>query len=253
MTKQDLVNHRKYVEALISRYSQYIDEYKFDEFRHVIYNPYLDKDGDDEVWLRETYNSLASDIKLGSFESPGQLAARYLTQTICRLEDMSDLINDTLKHNSDGSSPFDLFTFYFKDKLVINSDEIPAWYFKGTKFHGGRGNSIHVKAKKIHKEAFKDVYMAGGSLYVEEGCEEIDKSAIEGSFINSIYLPRSLKRLGIQAFNSSVVMSNVYYNGTSSEYIKLLKNSKWKKIPKAHQPVVCTDTTLKGRLDLTTL
>lgn len=253
MTKQDLINHSEYVEALISRYSQYIDEYKFDEFKHVIYNPYFDEDGDDEVWLREIHNSLASDIKLESYESPGWLAAKYLTQALCKLEDMSDLINDTLKYNSAGNSPFDLFTFYFKDKLVINSDEIPAWYFKRAQFEGGKGSSIHVKAKKIHKEAFKDVYMSGGSLYVEEGCEEIDKSAIEGGFTSSIYLPRSLKRLGIQAFNSSVVMSNVYYNGTSSEYIELLKNSKWKKIPKAHKPVVCTDKVIKGGLDLTTL
>ena len=253
MTNQDLVNHSEYVEALISRYSQYIDEYKFDEFKYMIYNPYLDEDGNDEVWLREIYNSLASDIKLESWETPGQLAARYLTQALCKLEDMSNLINDTLKHNSNGNSPFDLFTFYFKDKLVINSDEIPAWYFKGTKFQGGRGSSVHVEAMKIHKEAFKNVYMAGGSLYIEEGCEEIDKSALEGSFINSVYLPRSLKRLGIQSFNSSVVMSNVHYNGTSSEYIELLKNSKWKKIPKIHQPVICTDKVIKGGLDLTTL
>ena len=53
MTNQDLVNHREYVEELISRYSQYIDEYKFDEFKNMIYNPYLKRDGDDEVWLRE--------------------------------------------------------------------------------------------------------------------------------------------------------------------------------------------------------
>ena len=250
MTNQDLVNHREYVEELISRYSQYIDAYKFDEFKRMIYNPYLKRDGDDEVWLREIYNSLASDIKLESWETPGQLAARYLTQTICKLEGASNLINDTLKHNSDGNSPFDLFIFFFKDKLVINSDEIPAWYFKGAQFKGGRGNSIHVKAKKIHKEAFKNVYMAGGSLYIEEGCEEIDKSALEGSFINSVYLPRSLKRLGIQSFNSSVVMSNIHYNGTSLEYIELLKNSKWKKIPKVHQPVVCTDGVVKSGIDL---
>ena len=92
--------------------------------------------------------------------------------------------------------------------------------------------------------------MAGGSLYIEEGCEEIDKSALEGSFINSIYLPRSLIRLGIQSFNSSVVMSNIHYNGTSLEYIELLKNSKWKKIPKVHQPVVCTDGVVKSGIDL---
>ena len=49
MTEQDLINHSEYVEALISRYSQYIDGYKFDEFKHVIYNPYFDEDGDDEV------------------------------------------------------------------------------------------------------------------------------------------------------------------------------------------------------------
>ena len=37
------------------------------------------------------------------------------------------------------------------------------------------------------------------------------------------------------------------------EYIELLKNSKWKKIPKAHSPVFCSDNTIWGGLDLTTL
>ena len=39
MTNQDLVNHREYVEALISRYSQYIDEYKwFFDFNSILQN-----------------------------------------------------------------------------------------------------------------------------------------------------------------------------------------------------------------------
>ena len=48
MTEQDLVNHSEYVEALISRYSQYIDEYKFDVLRHKIYDPIFGRDGDDK-------------------------------------------------------------------------------------------------------------------------------------------------------------------------------------------------------------
>ena len=34
--QEDLVNNSEYVAALISRYSQYIDEYKFDEFKYII-------------------------------------------------------------------------------------------------------------------------------------------------------------------------------------------------------------------------
>ena len=94
--------------------------------------------------------------------------------------------------------------------------------------------------------------MYNSSLHIEEGCEEIDKHALEGDILQSIYLPKSLKRLGLQTFNRDIV-SNLYYAGTSSEYIELLKNSGWKKIPKAHQTIHCTDKLIKGGLDLTTL
>lgn len=48
ITKHVLVNNSEYVETLISRYSQYIDEYKFDALRHKIYDPYLGREGDDK-------------------------------------------------------------------------------------------------------------------------------------------------------------------------------------------------------------
>ena len=48
VTEQDLTNNSEYVEALISRYSQYIDEYKFDVLRHKIYDPFPGGDGDDK-------------------------------------------------------------------------------------------------------------------------------------------------------------------------------------------------------------
>ena len=94
--------------------------------------------------------------------------------------------------------------------------------------------------------------MYNSSLYIEEGCEEIDKHALEGDILQSIYLPKSLKRIGLQTFNRGIV-SNLYYAGTSLEYIELLKNSGWKKIPKSHRPVFCSDKTVWGGLDLTTL
>ena len=37
---------------------------------------------------------------------------------------------------------------------------------------------------------------------------------------------------------------------SSSEYIELLKNSGWKKIPKSHQAIHCTDKLINGGLDL---
>ena len=48
ITKHVLVNNSEYVETLISRYSQYIDEYKFDVLRYKIYDPELKIDGDDK-------------------------------------------------------------------------------------------------------------------------------------------------------------------------------------------------------------
>ena len=257
VTKQDIINHREYVWALLSRYSQYIDSYRFDVFRDKIYNPYRKQEGSDREWLMKILTELAPDIKLNQFVPPGMIASEYLTQAICQLENTGDLINATLSNNKEAIMPFDLFKFRVDGKLVITGDEIPAKFFSRTEFLNG---TIHVEAKKIGGEAFKKAYLgpwvgggtytASSSLYIEEGCEEIAKSALEVDYARDIFLPKSLKRLETQVFNNSVVSGYVYYNGTSSEYIELLKNSGWKKIPKSHQTIHCTDKLINGGLDL---
>ena len=260
VTKQDIINHREYVNALLTKYSSYIDSYRFDVFRDKIYNPYRNLEGDDREWLMKVLTELAPDIKHNQFVPPGLIANEYLTQAICQLENIGDLINATLSNNKGAIMPFDLFKFRVDGKLVIKGDEIPAKFFSRTEFSNG---NVYIEAKKIGKEAFKKAYMgpridngvytASSSLHIEEGCEEIAKSALEVDLARDIFLPKSLKRLETQVFNNSVVSGYVYYNGTSSEYIELLKNSGWKKIPKAHQTIHCTDKLIKGGLDLTTL
>ena len=260
VTKQDIIDHREYVDALLSKYSPYIDSYRFDVFRDKIYNPYRKQEGSDREWLMKVLTELAPDIKLNQFVPPGMIASEYLTQAICQLENIGDLINATLSNNKEAIKPFDLFKFRVDGKLVITGDEIPAKFFSRTEFSNG---NVYIEAKKIGKEAFKKAYMgprldsgvytASSSLHIEEGCEEIAKSALEVGYARDIFLPKSLKRLETQVFNNSVASGFVHYNGTSSEYIELLKNSGWKKIPKAHQTIHCTDKLINGGLDLTTL
>lgn len=248
--QEDLVNNSEYVEALISRYSQYIDEYKFDALRHKIHDPLHGKDGDDKEWLTDIYNSLMGKPSPRLIvTSPCSIAYWYLIYAIQILEDSNVLINGVLEHNENSIEPLYGFEFNDNDHLTISSDIIPEHFFNGSKFLRSK---IYIKARKIRKEAFKNVHMYNSSLYIEEGCEEIDKHALEGDILQSIYLPKSLKRLGLQTFNRDIV-SHLYYAGTSTEYIELLKNSGWKKIPKAHRPVFCSDKTIWGGLDLTTL
>ena len=248
--QEDLVNNSEYVEALISRYSQYIDEYKFDVLRQKIYDPDSKEDGDDKEWLIDTYNSLMGKPSPRLIvTSPCSIAYWYLIYAIQILEDSNMLINGVLEHNENSIEPLYGFEFNDNDHLTISSDIIPEHFFNGSKFLRSK---IYIKARKIKKEAFKNVHMYNSSLHIEEGCEEIDKHALEGDILQSIYLPKSLKWLGLQTFNRDIV-SHLYYAGTSTEYIELLKNSGWKKIPKAHRPVFCSDKTIWGGLDLTTL
>ena len=182
-------------------------------------------------------------------DSPCRIAYWYLITAIQIFEDSNVLINGVLEHNKNSIEPLYGFEFNDNEHLTISSDIIPEHFFNGSKFLRSK---IYIKARKIGKEAFKDVHMYNSSLYIEEGCEEIDKHALEGDILQSIYLPKSLKRLGLQTFDRDAV-SSLHYNGTSSEYIELLKNSGWKKIPKAYRPVFCSDKTVWGGLDLTTL
>ena len=74
ITKHVLVNNSEYVETLISRYSQYIDEYKFDALRHKIYDPFSGGDGDDKEWLIDIYNSLMGKPSPKLVTSPCKIA-----------------------------------------------------------------------------------------------------------------------------------------------------------------------------------
>ena len=82
VTEQDLTNNSEYVEALISRYSQYIDEYKFDALRHKIYEPIFGRDGDDKEWLTNIYNSLMGKPSPRLLDSPCRIAYWYLIYAI---------------------------------------------------------------------------------------------------------------------------------------------------------------------------
>ncbi len=154
ITKQVLVNNSEYVEALISRYSQYIDEYKFDVLRHKIYDPDLKRDGDDKEWLIDTYNSLMGKPSPRLLDSPCRIAYWYLITTIQIFEDNNVLINGVLKHNKNSIEPLYGFEFNDNEHLTISSDIIPEHFSMALNSYEVKSILKHRKSEKKHLKMF---------------------------------------------------------------------------------------------------
>ena len=153
--QEDLVNNSEYVETLISRYSQYIDEYKFDALRHKIHDPLHGKDGDDKEWLTDIYNSLMGKPSPRLIvTSPCSIAYWYLIYAIQTLEDNDVLINGVLEYNKNSIESLYGFEFNDNEHITISSDIIPEHFLMALNSYEVKSTLKHGKSEKKHLKMF---------------------------------------------------------------------------------------------------
>ena len=237
ITDSDFAKYKDYIQELLTHYGDMIDKYDFVSMRNRILFEL-----DDEQWLQETLEQYAPDLAEKGY-SPFDIAFNFLSQIMCKLEGFENLVNDYLINNTNYDEPFANFEVY--ECGPIHCDVIPETFLSDVVFRCG---DVHIYTKKLEYKALAGSDFNNHSLYIEEGCEEINTDALEVYDVTNLYLPKSLKNFKYQSLDDRMV-ETIHYNGTSSEFIELLANtnmknkgSAWNKLP---VDVVCTDKTLE--------
>ena len=207
-------SHPEYVYQLISRYSDYIDNYDFTGLWDKTYD-----ESDDLKTLKDEY---ASDVK--DFE-PRSLAWLCITQLMFEEEGFANIVNECIERydNKSHFSPFKNILFESCEDLHCAS--IPRGFFSNVSFTC----DFHVYTKELYAYSFSSAifgdFMGKYDLFIEEGCTRIGYEAFGFTSARTIHLPASLKILEYQTLRA---IESIAYSGTKEQFIELMKNSKWR-------------------------
>lgn len=207
-------SHPEYVYQLISKYSDYIDNYDFTGLWDQTYN-----ESDDLKELRDEY---ASDVKI--FE-PRSLAWLCITELMFQEEGFANIVNECIKRydNKSHFSPFKNILFDSCEDLHCAS--IPKGFFANVQFTC----DFHVYTKELYAYSFSGAtfgdFMGKYDLFIEEGCTRIGFEAFGYTRARTIYLPASLEILEYQTLRD---VDSIAYSGTTEQFIELMKKSQWR-------------------------
>ena len=207
-------NHPDYVYQLISKYSDYIDDYNFTEL--------WDKIMEDPTGMRELWKMYASDAK--EFE-PRSLAWLCITQLMFQEEGFANIVNECIKRYDNNShfSPFKNILIESCEDLHCAS--IPKGFFANVRFTC----DFHVYTKELYEYSFSSAsfgdFMGKRDLFIEEGCTRIGYEAFSYTRARTIHLPVSLEILEYQTIRD---VDSIAYSGTTEQFIELMKKSQWR-------------------------
>lgn len=243
--KSDIITHKEFINVLVDRYSEYIDNYAFDELH--------DKIGHDWEFIAQAKSLYANDIESIKwrglkFDDPLHIVWIYIVSIIQELDSFDNLFNEFIKRNFKYRYKFSPFAdWVINNCSTLELQTIPTWLFYDTIFYC----DIHIKAEKLLSNALAGVHLNNHDLYIEDGCTEIELMAVfRASGINHIYLPSTLNKLDLQYWDAHAI----YYDGTIDQFLNLMKRSSWKTAAKIHigsnKPlipvdIICTDGTIK--------
>lgn len=258
VTIEDITLHSKYVNRLLTIYSDLIDEYKFDKINQLI----LKENGGQRVHsnlngLLYNYNkNNPNPIRtVNEFGYPTEdscfTAWRYLIQTIISLDDPASVIkeyNDANQNPSSFGRPFEYAIIDYCNSIEVQR-AVP-WLFSGITFKC----DVHIQAEVLDEWSLAGSDFTEYTLFIEEGCKIINNEAISEISAKAIYLPSTIEHLGYNCWYKWTINSpTINYNGTIEQFTNLMKKSKWKtvhtKLRPSHYPlisadIVCTDGTI---------
>ena len=207
-------NHPEYVYQLISKYSDYIDDYDFTGLWAKVYD-----ESSDLKKLRDEY---ASDVK--DFE-PWSLAWLCITHLMFEEEGFANIVNECIKRYDNNShfSPFKNILIESCEDLHCAS--IPKGFFSNIRFTC----DFHVYTKELYEYSFSSAsfgdFMGKRDLFIEEGCTRIGYEAFGYTRAHTIHLPSSLDVLEYQTLRD---VDSIAYSGTTEQFIELMKKSQWR-------------------------
>ena len=218
---------------LIDNYSKELDSWQLDS----IINDMLYSRDDVIIKLRNKFK----------IQEVYELLIKFIVEELGFSNTVDNLLKYNYKDNYDTYDDFGdwkssiLLGAICRDQYTLTRKTFPAALFSRVKFN----SDVILDVEIIPEQGFSRARFnnKNSKLIIKDGCKEVKENAFHVVSCDDIYLPSSLTRF---EYSELSMVKNVHYDGTKSEFIKLLDTSEWwDEVDSVGSDVYCVDDRIR--------
>ena len=217
---------------LIDNYSKELDSYQFDSIL---------------IDILESQNGVATELrKKFKIQEVYELLIKFIVEEL----GFSNTVDNLLKYNyKDSYNTYGDFGDWknsillgaiCREQYTLKRNTFPALLFSRVKFN----SDVILDVETVPEQGFSRArFNRNSKLIIKDGCKEIKENALYLISCDDLYLPSSLTRF---EYSELSMVKNVHYDGTKSEFIKLLDVSEWwDEVDSVGSDVYCVDDRIR--------
>ena len=217
---------------LIDNYSEELDSWQLDS----IINDMLYSQDDVIIKLRNKFK----------IQEVYELLIKFIVEEL----GFSNTVDNLLEYNyKDSYDTYDdlgswkssiLLGAICREQYTLTRKTFPAALFSRVKFN----SDVILDVEIVPEQGFSRArFNRNSKLIIKDGCKEIKENAFHVVSCDDLYLPSSLTRF---EYSELSMVKNVHYDGTKSEFIKLLDTSEWwDEVDSVGSDVYCVDDRIR--------
>ena len=217
---------------LIDNYSKELDSWQLDS----IINDMLYSRDDVIIKLRNKFR----------IQEVYELLIRFIVEELGFSNTVDNLLEYNYKDNYDtyddlgGWKTSILMGAICREQYTLTRKTFPAALFSRVKFN----SDVILDAEIVPEQGFSRArFNRNNKLIIKDGCKEVKENAFHVVSCDDIYLPSSLTRF---EYSELSMVKNVHYDGTKSDFIKLLDASEWwDEVDSVGSDVYCVDDRIR--------
>ena len=198
---------------LIDNYSKELDNWQLDS----IINDMLNLQNDVIIKLRNKFK----------IQEVYELLIKFIVEELGFSNTVDNLLEYNYKDVYSTYTDFDdwkssiLLGAICREQYTLTRKTFPAALFSRVKFN----SDVILDVEVVPEQGFSRARLNRNSkLIIKDGCKEIKENAFHVVSCDDLYLPSSLTRF---EYSELSMVKNVHYDGTKSDFIKLLDVSEW--------------------------
>ena len=217
---------------LIDNYSKELDSWQLDS----IINDMLYSRDDVIIKLRNKFK----------IQEVYELLIKFIVEELGFSNTVDNLLEYNYKDSYSTYTDFDdwkssiLLGTICREQYTLTRKTFPAALFSRVKFN----SDVILDVETVPEQGFSRArFNRNSKLIIKDGCKEIKENALYLTSCDDIYLPSSLTRF---EYSDLTMIKNVHYDGTKSEFIKLLDTSEWwDEVDSVGSDVYCVDDRIR--------
>ncbi len=217
---------------LIDNYSKELDNWQLDS----IINDMLNLQNDVIIKLRNKFK----------IQEVYELLIKFIVEELGFSNTVDNLLEYNYKDVYSTYTDFDdwkssiLLGAICREQYTLTRKTFPAALFSRVKFN----SDVILDVEVVPEQGFSRARLNRNSkLIIKDGCKEIKENAFHVVSCDDLYLPSSLTRF---EYSELSMVKNVHYDGTKSDFIKLLDVSEWwDVVDSVGSDVYCVDDRIR--------